>query len=188
MLFRKRNKDESEVIASCVKGDSIAQKELYELYFNYAMSVAMRYSQNRNDAIEVVNDAFLKVFSSISKFESDQPFKAWFRQIVIYTAIDHYRKFMKVAHDSIDTLFVDERIEPDVFSYLGEEEILKCVQQLPTSYRTVFMLYVVDGYKHHEISSMLQISVGTSKSNLAFARQKLKNILAKSSKSYQRHG
>jgi len=148
----------------------------------------MRYSGNRDEAIEVVNDSFMKAFSSIERYDQSQPFKGWFRQIVIFTAIDQYRRYQKENHESLDSLFINENVEPDVFAGLGEEEILNCVQQLPVSYRTVFVLYVVEGYKHHEIATMLKISEGTSKSNLSMAREKLRNILTKAAKNYQNHG
>lgn len=186
MLFQK-NQSERDILSACVKGKPAAQKKLYEHYFNYAMSVAMRYAGSRDEAIEVVNDAYMKVFSSISKFDPSQSFKAWFRQIVVFTAIDQYRKTVKNRHESIETLYVNENADPNVFSDLGEEEILKCVQELPVSYRTVFVLYAVEGYKHHEIAKMLHISEGTSKSNLSVAREKLRSVLSKSHK-MKRHG
>lgn len=153
------------------------------------MAVASQYASDREDAIEVVNDAFIKVYSSLEKFDIELSFKAWFRKIVVFTAIDHYRKRKKDAHESLDNLYVtNDNIEPNVFSDIGENDILKCVQELPMSYRTVFVLFVVEGYKHHEIADMLGISEGTSKSNLSVAREKLKGKLSKMSKSYRQHG
>lgn len=187
MLFKKKQ-SEINIIEDCVKGKPSAQKQLYELYFNYAMSIAMRYAGNREEAIEVVNDSFIKVFSGLDRFDSSQSFKAWFRQIVIYTAIDYFRKAVKNRHDSLDSLYVHQSVDPDIFSDLGEEEILKCVQQLAPGYRTVYVLYVVEGYKHHEIADMLQITEGSSKSNLSIARQKLRNMLNHSQSNHRRHG
>jgi len=187
LLFKKKP-SELTIIKDCAKGKPSAQKQLYELYFNYAMSIAMRYASNRDEAIEVVNDSFIKVFSSIDRFNQEQPFKAWFRQIVIFTSIDHYRKSIKEQHDSLDSLYVHRGVEPDIFSDLGEEDILQCVQQLAPGYRTVFVLYVVEGYKHHEIADMLGISEGSSKSNLSIAREKLRNMIGHSKANHRRHG
>ncbi|MEQ9375760.1 MAG: RNA polymerase sigma factor [Imperialibacter sp.] len=168
--------DEAKLIEKCRKQQPPAQRELYENYFNYAMSVALRYSQGRDEAIEIVNDAFLKTFNSLAYYDQAQGFKKWFRRIVINTAIDHYRKNKK-HYQTHDLLYKDQAVDPDVFEKFSAEEIMQCVQRLTPAYRLVFVLYAVEGYKHHEIAEMLQVSEGTSKSNLAAARGKLKNLL-----------
>ncbi len=165
-----------KLISKCVKGHPAGQRELYELYFNYAMSVALRYSQSREEAIEVVNDGFMKVFASVSEYDISQPFKGWLRRIVINASIDHYRKYKK-HYEGEAHLFVDNGISPDVFTKFSTDEIMDCVQKLPPSYRIVFVLYAVEGFKHREIAEMLGISDGTSKSNLAIARNKLRELL-----------
>lgn len=175
------HKDEITLIERCKKGKASAQRELYECFFNYAMSVALRYSQHRDEAIEVVNDAFLKVFNSLEQYDTAQLFKTWLRTIVVRTSIDQYRKNRKYYETESHLYVENDPVEPDVFSAFGSEEIMACVQKLPPSYRVVFVLYVVEGYKHHEIAQMLQVTEGTSKSNLAAARNKLKQLLTATS-------
>jgi len=184
MLLKPLN--EVVLIQRCLKQQASAQKELYELYFNYAMSIALRYCQHRNEAIEVVNDAFMRVLNSLPQFDQQQFFRPWFRQIVVNTAIDHFRKNKK--HFASDTLVaLDEGVEPEVFTQFSTSDIMNCVQQLPASYRMVFVLYAVEGYKHHEIADMLSVSEGTSKSNLAMARIKLQGMLNRLSKINRPH-
>jgi RNA polymerase sigma factor (sigma-70 family) len=168
--------DEAKLIERCLKQQSSAQRELYENYFNYAMSVSLRYSQSRDEAMEIVNEAFLKTFNSFAHYDKAQDFKKWFRRIVINTAIDHYRKNKK-HYEADGQLYMDQAVDPDVFDKFNAEEIMQCVQRLTPAYRLVFVLYAIEGYKHHEIAEMLQVSEGTSKSNLAAARGKLKNLL-----------
>ena len=147
------------------------------------MSIAMRYCHNRDSAMEITNDAFLKIFQNIKNFDTSQPFRPWLRKIVVFTAIDEYRKNKKhKEHVTENILYINESVNPDIFSQLAEEDIMDCVQKLPHSYRTVFVLYAVEGYKHNEIADMLQISEGTSKSNLSAARGKLMHLLSEKTK------
>ena len=153
------------------------------------MSIGLRYASGQDEAIEIVNDAFMKVFDSLDRFDPKQEFKAWFRQIVVYTAIDQYRKEQKHRHDDLeDYLYVSVQVEATIFDQFNAEDIMQCVQQLPPSYRTVFVMYVVEGFKHHEIASLLKISEGTSKSHLSAARDRLKKMLVQSSNNLKRHG
>ncbi len=137
----------------------------------------MRYSGNKQEVEEMLNDGFLKVFNHLHKFDQTKPFKAWLRRIMINTAIDYYRKNQKSEHhvdiDDIDIISPDE----DIISKISANEVLKLVQRLPPSYRMVFTLYVVDGYNHREIADMLGIKEGTSKSNLQDARKKLQMMI-----------
>ncbi len=149
----------------------------------------MRYASSKDEAIEIVNDSFLKVFDSLDRYDPSQPLKGWLRRIVIYTAIDSFRKNQKYQHSSLENhMHLEVTVEDSVLSSLNEEAIMQCVQQLPPSYRTVFVLYVVEGYKHHEIASLLKISVGTSKSNLAAARAQLQKMVIKDTQNIKRHG
>ncbi len=154
------------------------------LYYGFSMGICIRYSAHHTEAEEIVNDGFLKIFHKIETFRPsyksyEASFVGWIKKIFIYTAIDHYRKNNK----SITIPILDDRhleiIENsaspvDKMSY---NEIIALVQKLSPAYRTVFNLYVLDGYTHEEISKQLNISVGTSKSNLAKARINIKKIL-----------
>lgn len=167
------------ILDSCIEGDRKSQKKLYQLFFGYAMSICLRYASNNNEAQEVLNDGFLKVFTKLDTFNRQKPFRLWLRRIMINTSIDYYRK----RNRDIQSIEITEAKkisqEAEVYSNLGEEEILKLVQELPPSYRMVFNLYVMEGYTHEEISKELDIHVGTSKSNLSKARKYLQEQLLK---------
>ncbi len=166
--------NEVTLVDNCQKGKKGNEKELYQHFFSYAMSIALRYSSDYEDALEIVNDSFLKVFKSIRKFENTN-FKAWLRRIIINTAADLYQKNKKYYFiEGMGNATYDITSEELITAQMSYDDLLLQVQNLPPAYRTVFNLYAIDGYKHHEISKMLKISVGTSKSNLARARGLLK--------------
>jgi RNA polymerase sigma factor (sigma-70 family) len=151
---------------------------LYKEFYSYGMAICRRYSLNDYDAADVLNDGFLKVFTHIEKYDPEKPFKSWIGRIITNTAIDHYRMNLKFSdHDDVDT---HENIgnAAVVYDQLAYKDLLALVQSLSPAYRTVFNLYAIDGYSHDEIAELLKISVGTSKSNLFKARQKLQEKLA----------
>lgn len=166
------------LIKGCLKQERTSQEALYKLFYGYAMSVCIRYGANDDEAVEILNDGFLKVFQKIDKYNEQLNFKAWLRKVMINTALDHYRKnkkhYQKVAIESIETTL---EVRNDVVSTISHQEILKLVQRLSPVYRAVFNLYVIDGYSHDEIATQLNISVGSSKSNLFKARENLKRLL-----------
>ena len=164
-----------KLIKRCVKGNRLSQKKLYSLYYGYAMNICLRYTRNREDAVEILNDSFLKVFTNLHLYNHNLPFKPWLRRIVINTNIDHFRKCEKmypiIGYEDHLTHVKDEvKIEPDI-------DLLPVIQKLSIQYRTVFNLYVMDGYKHQEIAEMLGISENTSRSNLLRAKVKLKEYI-----------
>jgi RNA polymerase sigma factor (sigma-70 family) len=129
------------------------------------------------EAADVLNDAFLKVFTNIDKYDTSRPFKTWLARIITNTAIDYYRANLKFSlHDDISA-HEDIGQHASIYGDLAYKELLSLVQQLPPSYRIVFNLFAIDGYSHDEIAGLLKISIGTSKSNLFKARQKLQEKL-----------
>jgi RNA polymerase sigma factor (sigma-70 family) len=142
------------------------------------MGICRRYSQSREAAIEILNDGFFKVMTNLDKYTSGLSFKGWMRKIMINAAIDYFRKNEK-HNNALDIAYmkIDDQ-SPGINSQLSEEEILKAIQRLPSSYRLVFNLHVIEGYSHEEIAQKLGISEGTSKSNLSIARTKLMRTLA----------
>jgi RNA polymerase sigma-70 factor (ECF subfamily) len=169
------------LIKGCIKGNRRSQNKLYEACFPYSMSLAMRYGNNQEESFEIVNEAFVKVFSYLEHFDPTNSFAYWLRKIVINTAIDHYHLRKKLLEQ---TEFIDDtfNIEPEVDSQLDDidaEELLKLIQNLPTAYRMVFSLYVIEGFTHKEIAAQLGINEGTSKSNYHKAKLQLKKELAK---------
>jgi RNA polymerase sigma-70 factor (ECF subfamily) len=176
------------IFKNCLKDDRISQRWLYETYFGYALKIAFRHTDSFEDASIVTNDSFVKAFRSLKSFEIDTNeialelrFRGWLRRIVINTSIDKFRKNNKqLAYENIDDgnrwneAFVPEEAD----SKLLYKELISYLKQLSPAYQKVFNLYVIDGYNHAEIAELLSISVGTSKSNLARARQILQKNLA----------
>lgn len=171
--------EEKSILAGCKRGERQARADLYKRYYNYAMSIVLRYSRDREEALEIVNDGFIKAFVNIGKCKEEQMFRGWLRRLMINVAIDYYRKHQK-HYQNLDIEYADQvSVDAGIMSALTEQEIMSAVQQLPPSYRYVFNLYVVEGFKHGEIAKKLTISIGTSKSHLAKARKKLKILLQK---------
>lgn len=167
----------TDIILGCREKNAKSQYELFALYYNYAMSIAHRYASTFEEAEEIANDAFVKVFMRIESFEHKWTFKSWLRRIIINTAIDAYRaKQIRPQTDDLE-MFYDVGAEMNIIETMTRDEILEHVVDLPPSYRTVFNLFVVDEYTHEEIADLLGISIGASKSNLSKARQKLKKLL-----------
>lgn len=143
--------------------------------YNYGMSVAARYGRNRQETEEIANDGFLKMLRNIHQYQDQVPFKLWLRRIIINCGIDHYRKRQAQKEG------IYELRPPVTYNKASEqlegEYLLQLVQHLPAQYRIVFVLHVIEGYSHEEISLELGIARGTSKSNLAKARKKLQDML-----------
>jgi RNA polymerase sigma-70 factor (ECF subfamily) len=175
----------SEHIAGCVKNNRDSQKTIYSSFYGYAISICDRYSGNNDDAVEILNDGFLKIFKEIHKYQpayadTVASFKGWVRKIMVYTAIDHYRKIKKHLNGHVDPVSLQIAASQETaLDRLSYQEILGAVQQLSPAYRTVFNLFVMEGLSHDEISNKLGIAEGTSKSNLAKARMHLQKILLK---------
>lgn len=150
------------------------------MFYAYGMSITLRYADSRDQAAAILNDAFMKVFANIDTYDSDRPFKPWLRQIIINTAINHYHKHQEqLKLERLDTAHNKMNTRETITSSISYSEIIDMVQQLSPAYRTVFNLHVIEGFKHKEIAEMLEISVGTSKSNLSKAKHNLQEILQK---------
>lgn len=148
------------------------------MFYAYGMSITLRYADSRDQAAEILNDAFMKVFNNIGKFDLNRPFKPWLRRIIVNTAINHYRKHQKEPQKvNFEQNEVATSQKQEILSGISYDEIIEMVQQLSPAYRTVFNLYVIEGFKHKEIANMLGIAVGTSKSNLAKAKKNLQSIV-----------
>lgn len=167
------------LIQGCLKKDRQSQKLLYKQFYGYAMSICMRYTRNHEDAVEVLNDSFLKVFLRIGQYDRKREFKSWFRKILVNSALDKLKKELKNKNQiQIEDLEISsgQISQQETFQ---QNDLLSLIQKLSPAYRSVFNLYVIDGYNHEEIADMLGISSGTSKSNLAKARMRLKELLVK---------
>lgn len=169
---------EEELILGCEKGDSKSQELLYRQYYGYAMTICLSYSSNREEASEILNEAFFKVFNKIHTYKKGTSFKAWLRKTVVNTAIDYFRVNKKYMFNvEINEAYAEET-DADVINEITAQEIFELLQQLPDKYRITFNLFELEGYSHEEISEMLNIPVGTSRSNLTRAKQKLRELVA----------
>jgi RNA polymerase sigma factor (sigma-70 family) len=172
-------KELQTLIDGCLKKDRFSQRKIYEVYSSGMMTLCLRYSKNREEAEEVMHDGFLQMYKYIGQFKNKGSFEGWLRRIMINCALQRYRR--KSILDYQVSLTEDHQLlvgefNPDIG--LGEKEMIRMIQALPPACRIVFNLYVFEGMKHHEIATLLNISEGTSKSNLYDARSILKKQLS----------
>ncbi|WMI66583.1 RNA polymerase sigma factor [Aestuariibaculum sp. YM273] len=165
----------SQLIEKCKNNNIRAQSELYTLFSGKLFALCLKYSRNYTEAEDNLQDAFLTIFKKIGQYENKGSFEGWLKRITVNTVLQQYRKekVFEIAYDEniedVDIDIDDDRISIDY--------LLQIIQELPDRYRLVFNLYVLDGYSHKDIADMLDINVGTSKSNLARARQILKQTI-----------
>lgn len=176
-MRRNQEAEFNAIIKGCRKEERSSQNALYRMYYPYGMSICIRYSDNEAEAISILNDAFLKVFQNIKKYDMKHPFKPWFRKIVVNTSINYAKKQRKFKNEVTMEELRNISAREDILSRIGYQELMAMVQSLSTAYRTVFNMYVIDGFKHEEIAEKLSISVNTSKSNLARARANLRELV-----------
>lgn len=162
-----------ELILDCKNKDAKAQKELYNTYSRTLFSICLKYSPNYHEAEDNLQDAFITIFKSIGQFKGKGSFEGWMKRITVNTVLQKYRK------QRVFKLSNEEQIEDEVAVEIEDSNVpldylLKIIQELPDRYRLVFTLYVLDDYSHKEISELLEITTGTSKSNLSRARVILK--------------
>ena len=170
-----------DTVKKCVKGDRKAQQELYEMFYSKMMGVCYRYTNNAEDARDILQDGFVKVYSNLKKYNFEGSLEGWIRRIMVNTAIDHFRKQKNVfmVDDEDNYILENSKVESadTIYGQFGERDIMDAIQSLSPSYKAVFNLNVIEGYQHKEIAEKLNISEGTSKSNLAKAKQNLRKLL-----------
>ena len=169
------------MIAGCKANDRRAQRTVYDHFSPLMAAVARRYCQRDSDADDVLVTAFFKVFDKIDSFKEDGSFEGWIRRIVVNEALMLLRKkhALKRASDLDDVNPNHFAVDPSAASRLSEQDILNLLDSMPVGYRTVFNLYVIEGYKHREIADMLDISINTSKSQLILAKKRMREQLEK---------
>ncbi|ETZ20369.1 RNA polymerase sigma factor [Pedobacter sp. V48] len=173
----KHNASDAELIKECKKGNLKHQEMLYKRFYAYAMGIAMRYLINKDDALVVVNDAFIKTFNALYTFKDDLEFKPWFRKILVNTALDSKRKNLKYIHDSEIPEVFQQTMYPSAIEKLSAADILNLMKQLPETHHVVFNLYEIDGYSHKEIGLMLSIPESSSRTYLTRAKQALQKLI-----------
>lgn len=172
---------EQDLIQACIRQERPAQRQLYERFASKLFVTAMRYVKNKNDAEDVLQDSFIKIYQKLDTFRFDCPLDAWLRRIVINTALKHLQGQPNYMQHT-DSMLISDSVEDNEFtlSSFEFEQLMEVVQSLPDGCRTVFNLYAIEGFQHNEIAKMLGVSEGTSKSQYSRARtllqQKLKTI------------
>lgn len=172
-----QNIPEIDIIQGCIDGNPKMQETLYKMYSPKMFGVCLRYSGHQEDAQDILQEGFIKVFRNLEKFRREGSFEGWMRRIFVNTAIEHYRKSINLYPVSESQENNVEDKEWNAFDKLALKDLVKLIQTLSPGYRTVFNLYVVEGYTHREIAEMMGISEGTSKSQLARAKAILQNLI-----------
>jgi RNA polymerase sigma factor (sigma-70 family) len=171
---------EHQLIKACIKEDAASQKEVFDRYSGRMMTVCLRYARSSADAEDILQDAFIKVFDKMHQFKFEGSFEGWIRRIVVNTALKKYslRRYEKevVGYEIKDK--DESSVEASAYSDLTAKELMDLINMLPSGYKLIFNLYVIEGYQHDEIAEMLGIQPGTSRSQLVKARNMLqKQIL-----------
>ena len=183
---RKNNEKElsdPELISLCSEGKSRAQEALYKRYFSFAMSVAIRYTCDEGEAMEIVNDSFMKVLEKAGEFDTTRDFRPWYGRIIANSAIDNYRQNVKqVSHLQLNEIEATEEQEPEIDANLSAAEIIRLFSQLPEQLRVTFNLFEIEGYSHNEIGQILGITASSSRSNLTRAKKMLRELYIKNFK------
>ena len=176
-------------IDGCLKGDRRSQQAIHKLFYGKMKVVCLRYTRDSDQAEDVLQEGFIKVFQQLEKYTGLGSFEGWVRRIMVNLAIDRFRKlkhdFITVDDErllnlsSVNTDEEDEDIDASEYAHITPEQIIEAMQQLTPAYRTVFNLYVYEDYNHQQIAEALGISVGTSKSNYAKAKKNMRKLLTK---------
>jgi len=171
---------DDDLIDGCCKEQRSAQLKLYEKYSGQMYAVALRYSKMQQEAEDILQESFLKVFQNISKFRKDSSLPYWIKRIVINTALNHQRSKLYL-YPMVDVTDLKSKFTEEVtLSNFNHKELLELVRKLPSGCQVIFNLYAIEGYKHHEIAESLNISEGTSKSQYARAKSLLKEWITQS--------
>jgi RNA polymerase sigma factor (sigma-70 family) len=165
--------NEEQLIQGCIKNKRKAQKQLFDKYSSVLLGVCMRYARNRDEAEDILQEGFVKVFMRLNQYEGKGSFEGWMKRVMVNTALSYYRQNLKhYYHQDIEEIseikLDDAGIEESEFS---EEEIMEIIKNMPDGFRVVFNLYAIEGYKHREIAELLGIDVNTSKSQYSRAKK-----------------
>lgn len=185
-LTLQLQKQEKDLIQACIDQERWAQKQLYESYYGLLMGICLRYANHSEDALDILHEGYIKIFKHLGKYKPGTSLSAWMRRIMVNTAIDYYRKESRRRTEDLAQAYHVSTSEASPVSQLTVDEVMACIQLLSPAYRSVFNLYVIEGYAHKEIAAMLGITESTSRSNLVKARIKLRELLNARSLDYAR--
>ena len=168
---------DEKLIKGCQKGKREFQQALYDKYCDGMFLVALRYSKMQQEAEDILQEAFLKVFNNIKTFRKDSSLAYWIKRIVVNTALNHQRSKLYL-YPMVDVSdLTDRAVDESAISNLSYDELLKLIQKLPSGCQVIFNLFAIEGYKHHEIAKLLSISEGTSKSQYSRAKSILTELI-----------
>jgi RNA polymerase sigma factor (sigma-70 family) len=169
---------EQAIITGCLHNDTAAQRELYNRYSPKMLSVCYRFAQSREDAEDMLQEGFIKVFTQIHTFQNKGAFEGWIRRIVVHTCINFLKKYKKF-NENVDLAYANyiQVKEETIPSIMQARQIIECIRLLPIGYRTVLNLYALEGYSHKEIGEMLDIEESTSRSQYTRSKAMLEMIL-----------
>ncbi|HAD12085.1 MAG TPA: RNA polymerase subunit sigma-24 [Saprospirales bacterium] len=171
--------DEYELIRGCLRGSAQCQRDLYERFAGKMYAVCLRYARTREDAADILQEGFVKVFTKLDQFQFQGSFEGWIRRVMVNTALRAYQKqrydFEQTGYERMPDMPVD----PDAVALLSEAELMGLVRRLPDGYRSVFNLVAIEGYSHAEAADMLGIQESTSRSQLTKARRYLEEEVSK---------
>jgi len=175
---RKEKMAEDQIIKGCLAGNRDCQRQLYETYKVAMFRICLRYANDRMEAEDMLQDGFIRVFIDLKQFSGKGAFGGWVRKVMVNACLMHIRKNKKFQYNTTLEVVADtHQSDAEIYSRLGAETLTKLIQQLPTGYRIVFNLFVVEGYSHKEIADQLNINVNTSKSQLSKAKASLRRKL-----------
>jgi RNA polymerase sigma-70 factor (ECF subfamily) len=171
--------DIDQLLEGCIANDRKAQKLLYQQFYGFAMTIAMRYSRDEMDAADILSHAFVKIFKSIRTYDAAKgSLHAWIKRIVVNEGLDHIKSRERFSENVELETVAEPAINSSVLEQMGADAIMQLIQKLPPATHAVFVLYAVEGYNHREIAKKLNISEGTSKWHLSEARKTLQQQLA----------
>lgn len=171
--------DEQRLIAGCMKGESWAQKRVYDLYASAMLGVCIRYVENRETARDILQDGFIKIFTKVHTYSGMGSFAGWIRRIFVTTSLEYLRQNDALKHsediEAYNYLIGD--IDASILDNISASDLISCISKLPAGYRTVFNMYAIEGYSHAEIATILEISENTSRSQFMRARKLLQKMV-----------
>lgn len=172
--------DEKTLVEACLNGDYRAQKKLYQLYAPQMMGICMRYSSCVADAEDILQEGFIKVYHHLDSFAGKGALRGWIRRIMINIALQRFRENRSMQLVRLEDSDIHRReVSDDVLSQMHADELIAILQRLPIGFRTIFNLYAIEGFKHHEIAEQLGISEGTSKSQYSRSKVILREMIEK---------
>jgi len=169
-----------ELILRCLEQEVAAQNQFYRRYASKMFGICLRYAGNAMEAEDILQDGFIRIYRSLHHFRFEGSLEGWVRRIIVNTAINHQKKNMKLKYEvELTEINLHATLSEDAVSNLSKEELLRIIHSLPAGYRTVFNLYVIEGYNHKEIGALLGVSENTSKTQLMRARLSIQETLKK---------